>query len=398
MKGQFNRKFLTILTFLIFVVLAFNFMALPKTLYDIGLTYHLSGTQKGNLASAGGLGFILAALVGGYLSEIFGKKKVLLVGLGLTTLGNFLFALTSLFPPVYFFISAFTFLIFIGSGNGILEGITNALVIHLQPQKKALFLNMAHAFYAVGALTAPVIGGYLLKMGNWSLLYYLNVPINALLFTLLATQKCPSFREQSKLSWRAIKTLARSQAFIFLNLAIILYVGAELGVVTWLAEYFRTNENFLLSQMQSGFLLSYFWMAMLIGRFLYGPLVEKIGANASLSISCLGGIISILILIFTASLGPATVMVILFGLSLSGIMGTIYAIAGEKFPSFLGIVTGTMAASVGIGSAVFPNIIGRISDVPSLGLKTGLGTSALYLTGILIIVLGLSRLGRKAGS
>jgi len=91
-------------------------------------------------------------------------------------------------------------------------------------------------------------------------------------------------------------------------------------------------------------------------------------------------------------------MVILFGLSLSGIMGTIYAIAGEKFPSFLGIVTGTMAAGVGIGSAVFPNIIGRISDIPSLGLKTGLGTSALYLTGILIIVLGLSRLGRKAGS
>ena len=394
-EEQYNRKSLTILAFLLFFIQAFNVMALPKTLYDIGLTYNLSGTQKGNLVSAGGLGFVLAALTGGYLSEIFGKKKVILVGLALAAAGNLFFGAAVSLAPVYFFLLGFTFLLVIGSGKGILEGLVNALVIHLQPERKGLFLNLAHAFYAVGAVVAPVVGGYLMQMGNWPSLYYFNAVLNAGLFTLLAIQKCPSFREGTRVSWRAIKNIAQNHTFVLLNLSVILCVGAEMGLVIWMAEYFRTNEHFLLSQMQSGLILSCFWIAMLVGRFLYGPLVEKISAGSALSISCVGGIGSILILILTGNLWLAVAMVILSGLFQSGMVATIFTVAGEIYPSFLGIVTGTMAACVGIGSAVFPNIMGRISDVEGLGLKTGIGTCALYLAGILIIVIRLTSTVRK---
>ncbi len=49
-----------------------------------------------------------------------------------------------------------------------------------------------------------------------------------------------------------------------------------------------------------------------------------------------------------------------------------------------------MAGSTGIGSAIFPNIIGRISDVK--GLSVGMGTCALYLMGVLTIILVISKM------
>ena len=394
-KEQFNRKVLTLLACFFFVAQALSSIAVPKTLYDIGLAYNLSGTQKGNLVSVVGLGFIVAALLGGYFSETLGKKKVLLIGLGSAAAGNALFATVSFFASAYFLVSGFSFLFLIGAGKGILEGVTNTLIIHLQPERKSFFLNLAHAFYAVGAVTGPIIGGYLIMMRGWPSLYYFNALVNTGLFVLLATQKYPSFREKTLINWPRMKNLAQSEVFILLNLAMILYVGAEVGLVTWIAEYFRTNTNFLLSQMQSGLIISYFWVAMLIGRFLYGPLVERISAGPALSISCLGGMASILILILTNNLGLALGMVALSGLFLSGIPATIYAIAGERFPYFLGIVIGAMAAGAGIGSTIFPNLIGRISDIPSLGLKTGIGTAALYLVGIFLIVIRLSHIRKE---
>jgi len=70
-----NRKALTFLGFMMFVLVALNFLALPKSIFNIGIFYGWTGAQKGNLFSASGIGFILGALVSGYLSESFGKRR-----------------------------------------------------------------------------------------------------------------------------------------------------------------------------------------------------------------------------------------------------------------------------------------------------------------------------------
>jgi len=391
-----NRRMLTLLLFMIFTICAFYFLALQKTLFDIGLTYKLSGSQKGNLVSISSFGYIAANLIGGYLSESLGKKQVILAGLILSTTGTFLFAYTSsLEIAPHFYYLALLLVFFIGAGSGVMDGISNALIIDLHPQRKALYLNLSHAFFAIGAVGGPIIAGYLVESFGWQSVYCFLGLVSLLILFPFILQRCPSFRDEQKIKVSTMRTLLKGRVFLALNLCMILYVGAEVGFGSWLCEYLRVSDYFRLSQMESGLFLSYFWVAMLIGRFIYGWLVERSSYSLTLSISSLGGIGSILMFLLTKQLALAAISIFLFGLFLSGMFATIISLGGEKFSRYSGATTGILVASGGIGGAIFPNIIGRISDIKALGLRAGLGTCTLCLAGILIIILSIIRQEEK---
>jgi len=379
-----NKRMLTFLLFMIFTICAFYFLALQKTLFDIGLTYKLTGSQKGNLVTVSSLGYIAANLVGGYLSESLGKKQVILAGLILSTAGAFLFAhISSLKITPYSYYLALLLVFFIGAGSGVMDGISNALIIDLHPQRKAIYLNLSHAFFAIGAVGGPVIAGYLMQLFNWQSVYYFLGLVSLLFLFPFAFQRCPSPKKgKEKINIKAIEHLLKNRIFLSLNLCMLLYVGAEIGLGSWLCEYLRVSEYFRLSQMESGIFLSYFWIAMLIGRFIY--------------ISSVGGIICILAFLLTRRLTLAAISIFLYGLFLSGMFATIISLGGEKFSRYSGATSGILVASGGIGGAIFPNLIGRISDIKALGLRVGFGVCILCLVGILVIVLSISRLEQKS--
>jgi len=220
-----------------------------------------------------------------------------------------------------------------------------------------------------------------------SWVYYFAAMSGLLILIPFSLQKFPSFKDEQKLNMKIIKKLLSKKIFLGLNLCIALYVGVEVGFGSWLVEYLRVNNSFKLSQMSAGMFLSYFWIAMLVGRLIYGFLVERFSYRNILSFSSVGGIICSLGFIFSNNFYLAIIFVVLYGLSLSGMFATILSLATEKFPRYSGVVTGVMAASAGIGGAIFPNIMGRMSDIGKWGLKLGLGNCALYLLGIFIIVL-----------
>jgi len=393
-----NKRMLTFLLFMIFTICAFYFLALQKTLFDIGLTYKLTGSQKGNLVTVSSLGYIAANLVGGYLSESLGKKQVILAGLLLSTAGAFLFAhISSLKITPYSYYLALLLVFFIGAGSGVMDGISNALIIDLHPERKAIYLNLSHAFFAIGAVGGPVIAGYLMQLFNWQSVYYFLGLVSLLFLFPFAFQRCPSPKKgKEKINIKAIEHLLKNRIFLSLNLCMLLYVGAEIGLGSWLCEYLRVSEYFRLSQMESGIFLSYFWIAMLIGRFIYGSLVERSSYTLALSISSVGGIICILAFLLTRQLTLAAVSIFLYGLFLSGMFATIISLGGEKFSRYSGATSGILVASGGIGGAIFPNLIGRISDIEALGLRVGFGVCILCLVGILVIVLSISRLEQKS--
>lgn len=388
---KMNRKILTFLCFMVFVLASFNFLALPKTIYDIGLNYGWNRVQKGNLLSINAMGFIVAAFVSGYLSERFGKKQIIIFGLIFSSLGNATFGYLpeiNLAEPFFLFFMC-NFLI--GVGNGILEGLTNALIIHLHPDKSSLYLNLAHAFFALGALIAPLIGGWLMSASGWQAIFYFNAVISFILFISLLLQTCPTFRSEQGIKLKALLHLTKNRIFLLLSLSIALYVAAEAGLIAWLVEYLRINPNFRLSQFQSGVFLSCFWLAMLAGRFAYGWWVEKTSPTFALSVSSIGGTITIILFLTTANVGMGALLIFLYGISLSGMYATIFSLAGDRFPQYLGVVSGSMAAWVGLGGIISPNVIGRLSDIPGVGLSVSLATCALYLLGVLLITVLVSK-------
>lgn len=388
-----RRKFLTLICFMAFFLTAFNFLALPRTIYDIGLEYGWSGVQKGNVLSISAVGFIFAAVLGGYLSEFFGKKQLMIFGFVFSFVGNLVFGYIpelKIVNPFYFFL-AFNFLK--GAGNGVLEGLTNALVIHLNPDKSSLYLNLAHAFFALGALIAPLLGGWLITVWGWQSIFYLNAAMSAALFAALLPQRCPTFRSEERINLKALVYLVKSKIFLLINICIAFYIAAEAGIIAWLVEYLRVNPAFQLSQFHSGIFLSYFWLAMFIGRFLYGWWVEKTSPIFALSLSSVGGAASVILFLLASNVAIAAILIFSCGIFLSGMYATIFSFAGERFPQYLGVVSGGITAWVGVGGIISPIVIGWLSEIESVGLSGGIATCSLYLIGVLIITLLLSSIG-----
>ncbi len=384
-----------IIIFLVFMFLAMNLMALPETIYDIGLIYHLSGIQKGSLQLTSGIGAILAALLGGYASEVFGKKRTLVVGLIIAIASNFLVAGGAGYVSLHFYSVALVLMVCLGCGNGIMEGLSNVLTVHIHPERKALYLNLGHAFFAGGAVLGPIIAGYLMRISDWKSVFYFNGVFGLGILFLLIFSACPSGAGLGKIRWSHIRALAKNKEFSMVNASVSLAVGAEIGLVYWLIEYVRTNPDFMLSYFNAGLMLSYFWVAILIGRFAYGWLVEFTSYRFSLCLSCVGGVLSLLTFLYTNNLRLAVTMVILYGFFLSGLLPTLYSLAGEKFRLYPGVVFGTVAASLGLGTGIFPHMIGAISDLPLFDLRLALGVCILCLIVLFIIVWQIT--GKRAG-
>lgn len=107
----------------------------------------------------------------GKMADIFSKKKIFLLGLGLFGLSS---ALVGLSPNVYSVI-----------GFRVLQGISATFLLatgypmifeFFPPKRAAAAIGIASAVWSVGAVTGPVLGGFLVAI-DWRLIFFINVPI-----------------------------------------------------------------------------------------------------------------------------------------------------------------------------------------------------------------------------
>ncbi|HBE79694.1 MAG TPA: MFS transporter, partial [Firmicutes bacterium] len=92
-----NRKLTTYLLFTIMIFFAMVLTIMSPLLTNISETFHLSLAQTGTIFTANFLGFTLFVVIGGILSDRFGKKLILTVSLLGYTLALLLFPLASNF-------------------------------------------------------------------------------------------------------------------------------------------------------------------------------------------------------------------------------------------------------------------------------------------------------------
>lgn len=369
-----------------FFVSALHLMALHRTLYSIGLSYGLTGSEKGNLISAQMIGSILAALLGGRISDIWGRKKLALLGLSFSTLGTLMMSRTPAFEPLLAYQISIFCIFLVGSGMGIILSISNALMFDLHPQRRVFYVNLGHSCFAGGAIAGPFIANFLIQFSDWPLVYLVNGILTGTIFLCLLLSTFPKEEHTLKTNVRVFKGTLKKQGVIWLSICIALYAGSQGGFTSWIVEYLSTNNLFTLSERGSGFFLSYFWIAVFIGRLNYGWIVERSSPFLVLLLSCLVGAGSILLLTKTAHPLGYLVFICLYGLSLSGMLGTLFSLIGQHFPHSSGTIAGMMMAISGAGGAILPNLIGRVTDVQGWGISAGIRFCALYLLAIAVII------------
>ena len=120
-------------------------------------------------------------LVMGRLSDLFGQRKIYVLGLLTFTLGS---ALCGFSPTIYFLIGS---RMIQGLGASALMAIGPAIITtSFREEDRGQALGIIGSIVSIGFITGPLIGGFLVEHLGWRSIFFVNLPIGtlAILFSL----------------------------------------------------------------------------------------------------------------------------------------------------------------------------------------------------------------------
>ncbi|MDX1934147.1 MAG: MFS transporter [Capsulimonadales bacterium] len=349
---------LTVLCCLAMFLYAVYFGAIGVILPSLGETFGLGPAVQGALFPAQFAGFVPGVILAGYLSDRFGRKGVLLIGIAAYALGLLCFGIA----PQFGWLLAASVLI--GGGSGAMETVASVLATDLYPERRAFVVNALQIAFGAGAAVGPYVAQILLGNGlSWRSLYFGFMAANLALFAMLAF--IPLGRTDSgddeAIDFRALIRILRQPAYLALCLAQALYVGAEVAFGSWMPTYFRLLPGGI---PLSGPVVTIFWIAMTIGRTIVSPLAGRIPLlRLTIVLALLSAVFAVGTLL-TDTPVTVTVCVVGVGLCFSGIFGLILAEAGERYPAVSGSAFGGIMASGGVGGALLPWLVGIAATLP----------------------------------
>ena len=115
----------------------------------------------------------------GWLSQMFGRKRLYITCVGLFTFTSFLCGIAPNLP------SLIVFRILQGFSGGAMQPLSQSILVESFPREKR---GMAMAVYGMGVVVAPIIGptlgGWITDSYNWRWIFFINVPTGILAIIL----------------------------------------------------------------------------------------------------------------------------------------------------------------------------------------------------------------------
>src|SRR6195952_2403555 len=139
-----NRTQLFRASCLSLLVTSLSFGIRAGILNEQGVKFHLNASELGTIAATAFWGFPLAIIVGGFIVDIIGMKKLLVSAFIFHLLG----ILLTIFADGYWTLFLSTLLI--GIANGTVEASCNPLVASLYTENKTTKLNHFHLWFPAG--------------------------------------------------------------------------------------------------------------------------------------------------------------------------------------------------------------------------------------------------------
>ncbi|MFZ4663055.1 MAG: MFS transporter [Caldilineaceae bacterium] len=344
---------------------------LPNLLQDL----NFSDSQGGGILFGAYLGFVIATLLAGPLSDLLGNRLILLAAALFIAVGSIGMGSTATYPLL------FASMLVIGLGMGAIEVGGNGLIVALHPLAHARFLNLLATFHGVGALLAPLYAAWLLRATeSWRQVFLYSLPLTVLfgLLFLVAAEPSVSQQERHRFDWPTLRRTGFSPTMRWFYLAIGLYVATELGIANWIVVYLIRSKG--LTQTTASYYLSGFFGCIMVGRLVGSVVVERIGYLRSIWSATVGALLCLLIALMAP---PALAFFLpLSGLFCSIIFPTLTAAVARLHPQNTGTILGLLFTAGGIGGALGPAIMGVASD--ALGIQWGFGLAALFCAGSIV--------------
>lgn len=363
---------------------------LSYLLEDMDFNYSIGGTiVMGQYA-----GYFAATFLAGFLTDYYGQKTALIFAGLCMILGVTGYSFSSVMPLLLVFI------FFMGMGLGALELVGCNIITECYPDKKGSYLSIITAIAGIGAIVSPVIAGSLLSTGiswRWVFRYGLLIIIPVTIYFFFIRDSSHTMREQMKKQAEkkaetcSIRSSFSQKGIVLMYLVNFFYMAAEMGVATWMVDFYRKEKMFSITD--STRFLSFFYIGITSGRFLGSFFVEKLGRQRSVLAASAAAGACILFGIF----GP--VQFVGFA-ALAGLFYSIIFPAGTAILSSLPYgdlarIQGVYFACGGLGGMFGPWIMGIVSDL--LGLNWGMSLGCVFCIGIFLPVMLLKKPDKSIG-
>lgn len=345
-----------------FAALAFNGMtfafvgtSLPALRSYMGINIELAGSLMATFQA----GFTLFTLVGGLLSDLVRREKVLLLGCILLSLSTFQIGIWVAFGAnlaVFFCM---------GTGVGLILSGSNALLVGLYPQGKGLILNVHHVFFGIGSLIGPVLMGWLLIYQRWATGYTGLAIVIAVLGSIFYRVNTEArISTQGKDFGRQVGQLLVQRHYLVLVVVSAMAVGTQLAL-TLLTVLFLTEAKAIPIGTAS-VVLSAFFVCMVVGRLVCGRLSGQLGL-ARITLFLLSLQFLTLVVVWYAAGWVAIVFAAMSGLACSAIYPSLLALTSLLFKAVEGSALGILSTMAGLGSILICWLNGVLAQQTSVG-------------------------------
>lgn len=290
-----NRTQLFRASCLSLLVTSLSFGIRAGILNEQGVRFHLNASELGTIAATAFWGFPLAIIVGGFIVDIIGMKKLLVSAFIFHLIGIML----TIFADGYWTLFLSTLLI--GIANGTVEASCNPLVASLYTDNKTTKLNHFHLWFPAGIVigTLVVFGlDHLLMTGTdkpyWiSQLEIATMLIPTLVYGYLFSKlKFPvTERVASGVSTGDMYKALINPLFIFMIICMFGTGITELFTNQWTDVLFKTvTHNAIL-------ILTFVASLQVLGRAFASPIVHRLAPQGVLFVSAVLSALGIYLLI-----------------------------------------------------------------------------------------------------
>ena len=279
-------------------------------------------------------------------------------------------------------------LFIIAGGITVLQVAANPLAAELGPPAGAHFrLTFSQAFNSLGTTIAPYLVSSLLLAGgifaavegaptaaarteslqHIGLAFLLIAGLIALLSLFIWRQRRRLEAAAPPLSAAQDSAITRALGSRWAVLgagAIFLYVGAEVSIGSYLTNFLHQQDVFAVPLQQAGRLVSIYWGAAMLGRFIGSALLRRLNAGRLLGIVAACAALLCLTVWLTPGAG-AGVAALSVGLMNAIMFPVIFTLTLERSSASDAATSGLLVMAI-VGGAFLPSLAGRIADELSL--------------------------------
>lgn len=326
------------------------------------------------------IGTGISQLVFGPLSDSLGRKKALLLGLGMCILGNYVSIYTKTIFP--FLCARF----FVGLGAGATAVVTRAIASDLYKDEiltKAI--GNLSIVTVISSTIAPFLGGWLQDHFNWQANFITLTALSAFTFFIFLFSIPETIFEKQTLQFNFLPFLKNKEFIIFSSLSIIILVPSV--IYTMVSPYIFQN-TLGLSAAKNGFLYLYLSLGYFLGALTSARATVFLGLNNVIKISFLLCLIGGLLMAGSAFILGPTINFMVGAMFFHAIgCGLITPIANKNAITALPSLFGTGAALLGalrmLGIFIFTFIATKLNLYNQINL--GISFVVFAIIGLMLI-------------